>query len=125
MTKHTTKQINDALSIAYSELPPGSTWLHYKGGIYSILGFTVSTDTGDLLVRYRRIDGTDYDYENEFDIEYSRPIYEWLDEIPTPYGCDADGNMIIPPGHITRFERVRKVEMWKLLNSVDRSVVIR
>lgn len=58
-----------------------SLWQHYKGGVYKVLGVTLSTDNTEVLVRYRRIAGPDYDAMYDQCIEWSRPMAEWFDDM--------------------------------------------
>jgi hypothetical protein len=85
-------------------VPCSSIWQHYKGGIYVVMDHVILTDTGDIGVKYRRIDGPDYDYHSEDHIYYVRPISEWFDKVEIQ-------NQEI--GSVTeRFIEVRKVSLW-------------
>lgn len=113
MPQKTTKQMNDALAHAGVAVPTFTQWLHYKGGIYAILGYVINTEDGELMVRYRRLDGPGFNTLAEAEIEYARPIKEWHENVSTASGL------------VPRFEQVKKVEMWKLKNSKDKSIVVR
>ena len=49
---------------------PGSTWRHYKGGLYTIVDVADNTETGELLVIYRGPDGK----------VWARPMDLWYDK---------------------------------------------
>jgi hypothetical protein len=56
-------------------------WRHYKGGVYKITNFSIDTDTTEVRVEYQRIDGPDFDRDKEYNIWFSRPLREWLDDV--------------------------------------------
>ncbi len=73
-------------------------WRHYKGGVYQFLGFTIHTETGGVLVRYRRVAGPEYDEIYDSQIEYSRPLEMWHDDVAE---------------HEKRFKDVRRVDAYE------------
>ena len=78
MTKAFTDKLNAARD---AELYVDSLWQHYKGGVYKVLGLTLSTDDTEVLVRYCRIAGPDYNMRYDQRIEWSRPMAEWFDDM--------------------------------------------
>lgn len=97
--KRTSKEMYDLLAEARLNFHGTNPWQHYKGGVYEVDGFTISTDTGDVLVRYHRIDGPDFNPLLESEISFSRPLVEWSD--------DVDGT--------PRFVRAKRITMWEPL----------
>lgn len=99
--KHTSEQMKTMLNDAAVRLKMGGRWKHYKGGVYVTEDFAISTDTGEVLVLYRRIDGPEYDKRIDGHIQYARPLSEWFDQI--------DNAREVP---VQRFTRVEKQEVW-------------
>ena len=76
--KLTTAQVNDLFINAEAYVPVGSLWLHYKGGVYCVVGHGFGTDIADMLVHYRRVGGPDFNAIDEARIVYDRPLNEWV-----------------------------------------------
>lgn len=70
--------MNEELFFATGKVPIGSTWQHYKGGVYVVRGYTFGTDEGELLIRYQRVGGPGFVAIEESYIEYARPLTEWF-----------------------------------------------
>jgi len=94
-----TFQLNQALRIARLAYRRDSTWRHYKGGVYSVIGVCFDANADEVAISYKRIDGPDFDIFAEDYIEFTRTVSDW--NKPT-----ADGQ--------PRFVEVRKVttEEW-------------
>tara|TARA_B100000678_G_C18069219_1_gene445961 strand:- start:467 stop:835 length:369 start_codon:yes stop_codon:yes gene_type:complete len=88
--KLTTEQIRDKIRTARGyfraqhgeHLQAHSDYRHYKGGIYNVLFFSLHTETNEILINYKRIDGPDYDEQKERLITFSRPFSEWCKPLP-------------------------------------------
>lgn len=99
-TKESRELLND-INEAVRHIPPGSTWKHYKGGIYRINDFVVDTDDGSIRVLYNRLAGPNFDIAIDPAITYARPFKEWFEDVESE-----------PKTFIPRFERVQRVERW-------------
>tara|TARA_B100000508_G_C11453906_1_gene275676 strand:- start:287 stop:625 length:339 start_codon:yes stop_codon:yes gene_type:complete len=78
--KKTTQELLEMFKEAEEKAPSGSTWDHYKGGMYIVLGHGFHTETEEMLVQYQRLDGPGYNASAERLIWYSRPLDVWLSE---------------------------------------------
>lgn len=76
MAKLTTQEMQ-ALRASRPDIAPGMVFEHYKGGVYQVIKLTIDTDTANLRVVYKRIDGPDFDAVAEEGIEFDRRIEEW------------------------------------------------
>jgi hypothetical protein len=85
-------------SQAHANIPVGSVWKHYKGGVYQVDDVALHTETNDYCVIYHRIEGPRFDAAIEEGVAFCRPIDIWFSK--TESGQD-------------RFTRVRKVERWE------------
>lgn len=65
------------LSNARKLVPEGSEWQHKKGGLYTVTGHALDTDSGEIRILYRRIGGPEFNQEQEQDIRYARHVEEW------------------------------------------------
>ena len=99
--KETSFQLYKALQEVKSKIIPGTTWKHYKGGIYVVDGAVVDTDDGSIKVTYHRFGGPDFNIALESNIIFARPAEEWFTDVI------GDADHFEP-----RFKQVRKVERW-------------
>lgn len=106
-----TQELLEKLSNAHSLIPIKSTWKHYKGGIYRVKNFVISTIDGEVSVLYHRIDGPDFDVWAEQEIEYARPLSEWFEKIDVERIDSRPGGL--NREMVSRFQRVWKVERWE------------
>lgn len=105
------ERIHDTLATliaARGAVRPGSTWKHYKGGIYEVVDLAIDTVDGSVRVTYQRIEGPDYHPLSEPGIFYSRPLSEWFDKISVQQG---DGS--IPDDVEPRFKEVFKTAVYQ------------
>jgi hypothetical protein len=103
MSSKTVKAIETIGSV---NIPWGSTWRHYKGGVYVVDYIGIDTTAGDAVVIYHRIDGPDYNHSIEQDLIFSRPVSEWFDDVVVRELNDEDLT-------VKRFVKVRRVEVWQ------------
>ena len=82
----------------------GTTWRHYKGGTYKVLGLEIDTDDTSVRVRYHRIGGPGFHpFNNEDEIEFSRPLREWF-----------ENSGVVHQGEpVPRFVSVQKIERFE------------
>ncbi len=67
---------------AQSNLPrtkiwPGQEWLHYKGGLYTIIEIGIKEDTGEQMVIYR---------SQKYNTVWIRNMDNWFETVTTPNG---------------------------------------
>lgn len=113
MSTDLTKELIAKIDAVRDHFRPVNTviWRHFKGGIYKVIGYTIDSDTLDVLIRYTRIDGPGFDVRGpETKIEWSRPSVEWDDLVPDP---------AIPGQHTLRFAPVHKYEHYKTEAEAD------
>jgi hypothetical protein len=100
--KKDSRELARMIASGHSRIPAGTTWRHYKGGIYRVNGFIVNTDTDNLMIKYNRIDGPDFEPVTEQYIEFARPIGEWFDDVEESPGV-----------FVPRFKQVKAERLWK------------
>jgi hypothetical protein len=102
----TAKELTKKLNRARNEIHAGSTWKHYKGGIYSIKGTAISTIDGEVCIKYNKIASDETELHTallESEIEYVRPYREWFEDV------EQDPGVFIP-----RFRRCKQVKRWEV-----------
>lgn len=72
-----TQLCNIELETARNMVPTYTRWRHKKGGLYTVLGHDIDTDTGLARVRYKRVGGPEFDRNTEVNVFFSRPLAEW------------------------------------------------
>ena len=94
-----TEDLHKKIDDANMRLHANTTWRHYKGGIYSVKGFAIDTDNGEVRVLYNRLNGDPHIMDSR--IIYARPFKEWFEDV------EPEPGVFIP-----RFKRIRKAEAW-------------
>lgn len=69
--------------------PLGSTWLHKKGGEYTVLDHAIDTESGEASVCYGRTDGPGFNAQLENEILFVRRVSEWTPDRFTKLSDDA------------------------------------
>ena len=92
--KHTPALMSTMFAEARQRVPCRSKWLHYKGGLYVVVGHGFHTEDGEMCVLYQRIGGPGFNAIDECDTVFSRPIEQW------------DGHGATLMGNTKRFTRV-------------------
>lgn len=75
-----TQACQDALTSAKEKIKFGSTWTHYKGGIYRVIGHIIDTDDGQVRIHYYRVGGPEFDKVAESGVTFVRKLDEFLGE---------------------------------------------
>lgn len=79
----------------------GSTWLHYKGGTYTVLAVAEHTETKELMVVYQHGDSLRV---------YTRPLAMWYDDMGEGRTRFTAVRTMIDTTHNTPFPRPEA--MW-------------
>lgn len=99
-----TDELNSQLENARKQVVPGTTWKHYKGGIYEVIDSVILTENGLPGILYFRIAGPGFSAHLESEICFVRPLEEWFDTIEE----DIDGTTHC----LQRFEKCVRRNVW-------------
>lgn len=72
------QRLNSIISAVERDIPIGSYWRHYKGGVYMVMGCSFHSEDQEPLVLYMRVAGVDYDPEERC-IMFARPAKMWTE----------------------------------------------
>lgn len=88
---------------------PGTNWLHYKGGTYTVLVVAEHTETKELMVVYQ--------HQGSLKL-YTRPLSMWYDDVgdgrtrftsaPQPWAWGGEG----PMANRCIFTLTNEQEIW-------------
>lgn len=106
-----TKALLDKLNAAKALDLQYKTFKHYGGGVYIVDGFVIDTDDGEVRVLYSRVGGPDFDAAVEMEIQFVRPLAEFIGEVTL---VEDDKSTTGP-----RFQRARRVESWVVDGEAD------
>lgn len=87
----------------------GSTWLHYKGGTYTVLAVAEHTETKEVMVVYQHVDTLRI---------YTRPLAMWYSDvgegrtrfIPAPQPWGGEG----PMANRCTFTLTKEQQIWHI-----------
>ena len=106
------------LDKASAQVPADSTWRHYRGDVYEVVGTMIDEHTGEVKVAYKRAFLDDGYREKVIfgklsqrelsQIVFCRPLSEFLEEIP----CLDLGEKNAVESTIPRFRRVEARPSW-------------